>query len=557
MTSEHQKPPDEGGGGVGTIEDSSQDTKKSSEESTTGEKSLGSSAVAGEETISNEASATGEKSLGSYASVAASATKDPWSSAESKLCKARNYEEILKESKDEAKNVLNVRIEKIRSQEWVQGLTQEDVEHILFNELKIDVDAVVEVDITSRYNFKEIIFKKDHDIVKYQRPPFLFKGHMVTAGSSAKLRNMVKITFRNVPRSVPDEELLHFCSKFGHVHDRTVFYGKYFSGNFAGLHNGTRWLNIELTSKVPINFIWLEGPEDNESVRVTVTLGAGGETQCGHCLQTGAEGCPGRGKAKICREKKTKRAEIDQYMKSLFERFCYKTLKSDYFDWLKEKKDEENEKKEEDLGPKEKEKTDDINKKNESKEENEKLKKEIKALNEKIACQENRELNWKNLRKTILKDVEESLAEPLFADSNLSKLVAQFSLTLQDNEYHTDDKGFVILNNDVIFKGMKLTSEDEKENEIMKTNFAVFTKAVKEHTLVTKSADGQRRLSIGHRTASPKRARNPSNEDNGNEAKKIHKTPQKSGIPPPRKNKTSSKKNRENTQSLTTHHQTK
>ena len=122
MTSEHQKPPDEGGGGVGTIEDSSQDTKKSSEESTTGEKSLGSSAVAGEETISNEVSATGEKSLGSYASVAATATKDPWSSAESKLCKARNYEEILKESKDEAKNVLNVRIEKIRSQEWVPPL---------------------------------------------------------------------------------------------------------------------------------------------------------------------------------------------------------------------------------------------------------------------------------------------------------------------------------------------------------------------------------------------------------------------------------------------------
>ena len=65
------------------------------------------------------------------------------------------------------------------------------------------------------------------------------------------------------------------------------------------------------------------------------------------------------------------------------------------------------------------------------------------------------------------------------------------------------------------------------------------------------------RLSIGHRTASPKRARNPSNEDNGNEAKKVHETPKKSGIPPPKKNKTSSKKNRENTQSLTTHHQTK
>ena len=119
MISDDQKPPDKGGG-VGTIEDNSKDTKKSSEESTTREKSLGSSAVAEKETISNEDSATGEKSPGSYASVAASATKDPWSLAEGKLCKARNYEEILKEIKDETKNVLNVRIEKIRSQEWVR-----------------------------------------------------------------------------------------------------------------------------------------------------------------------------------------------------------------------------------------------------------------------------------------------------------------------------------------------------------------------------------------------------------------------------------------------------
>ena len=79
MTSEDPKPPDEGGG---TTEDSSNDTKKSSEESTTGEKSLGSSAVAGKET-SNEDSVTGEKFLGSYAFVAASARKDLWSLAES------------------------------------------------------------------------------------------------------------------------------------------------------------------------------------------------------------------------------------------------------------------------------------------------------------------------------------------------------------------------------------------------------------------------------------------------------------------------------------------
>ena len=94
----------------------------------------------------------------------------------------RYYKEILKESKEETQNVLNVRIEKIRNKEQIPGLTQEDIENILFHELKIIIDAVVAGDISSRYNFKDIIFREDHDVVKYlgHFPQIGIEGQCVT-----------------------------------------------------------------------------------------------------------------------------------------------------------------------------------------------------------------------------------------------------------------------------------------------------------------------------------------------------------------------------------------
>ena len=41
----------------------------------------------------------------------------------------RDYGRIIEASKEEVKNILNVKIEKIRSRESVLGLTHEDVEN--------------------------------------------------------------------------------------------------------------------------------------------------------------------------------------------------------------------------------------------------------------------------------------------------------------------------------------------------------------------------------------------------------------------------------------------
>ena len=574
MTSEVKKPPDGGGLEVTdplsmakAIDEGKGSTEKNSDGTVTGDESLGSHiSVEEKKSESSEGSATGEKSPGSYASAAASAMTDPWG-LDGKICPMRRYERIIEASKNDNNNVLNVKLEKQRSKEIIPFLTQADIESILFEELKIDIDAVEEVDVSSRYNHKEIVFKKDHDVLKYRRPPFMYKGHLVTVGSNSSSRNLTKITFRNVPRSVPDEELINFCFSFGQPEEtRTVYYGKYLSGNFKGLYNGTRWLTMELKRRVPINFIWLEGPEDIESTRITVTLEAGGETQCGHCLRTGVEGCPGLGKAKVCRAKMVKRAEIGEYMKGLYEKYQYKTLKAKYFDSLNAEKEnnqtgEEEEEvaeqnssdrqpEEESSEPEEEssEKEEESSGQEELSRENERLKKELLSLNERVVSQEKREITLNSLRKTILKNLEESLAEPLFAESNMSMLVTQFSLSLKDEEYSINDKGLIILNDNLIFKGMNLDSEDEKEQEIIRSNFAAFKKAVTQHTLVKVSTNGERRLSIN------KRPRNPSDDDNGSESKKQNATQKASNIPAFTK---TSRRNSQKTTSLTTHHQTK
>ena len=166
---------------------------------------------------------------------------------------------------------------------------------------------------------------------------------MISVGNNAISSNHTKVTFLNVPKYVPDEELVHFCSTFGDVIDPTVYYGKYQGGKINGLRNGTRWIEAEIyPSRRQINYIWIEGPLAGDlSSRVTVTYGAGRERQCGHCLRTSQDGCLGFGKAKLCREKKGERASSDVYMKNLEELHGYKTLKKTYLDSISEEDDKE------------------------------------------------------------------------------------------------------------------------------------------------------------------------------------------------------------------------
>jgi len=245
--------------------------------------------------------------------------------------------------------------------------------------------------------------------------------------------NHTRVTFLNVPKYVPDEELVHFCSTLGEVKDPTVYYGKHQGGRLNGLKNGTRRLEAEISpSRRIINFIWLEGPRGwDSSSRITVTYGSGREKQCGHCLRTGQEGCPGQGKAKICREKNGERASSNDYMKQLEERHGYKTLKATYIESLvdeesvSENTKETNDEQSAPIVEKEK-----IVDESETKEIN-KLRRDIVTLQAEMKARsdiiEHNDVRMKILKSNIMKHLQQSLSDPLFESSSMSLLGMQLS----------------------------------------------------------------------------------------------------------------------------------
>ena len=74
------------------------------------------------------------------------------------------------------------------------------------------------------------------------------------------------------------------------------------------------------------NFYWMEGTlEGDQGGRITV-LHQGQVMQCSHCLRR-ADSCLGGGKGRLCRERKTARGEIGDYMRHLKLHHNYTSLK--------------------------------------------------------------------------------------------------------------------------------------------------------------------------------------------------------------------------------------
>ena len=330
--------------------------------------------------------------------------------------------------------------------------------------------------------------------------------------------------------------------------DPTVYYGKHQGGRLSGLKNGSRWIEAEIVpSRRIINFIWLEGPRGcDSSSRITVTYGSGREKQCGHCLRTGQEGCPGQGKAKICREKNGVRASADEYMKKLEENHGYRTLKSYYIESLSNEKsvgESEDEVSQEpsaanNVNTGDEFKTQEISK---LKRDIITLKAEMKARSDKI---DKNDEKMKVIRTNILKHLKQSLSDPLFETSSMSLLVSQLSSTLTDDEYEIGECGLARLKSEAVFTGLTLNYDTREEAEVAKVNFVVFGKAVESRLHLQMLPSGGRRLSVTGRTSSPKRK----SSDDGkteNEAKRL--TSRLPAPPPTGKGKSSprgkSKKN--------------
>ena len=148
------------------------------------------------------------------------------------------------------------------------------------------------------------------------------------------LNDATKVTFRNVPMYVPDEEILHLCGVYGTVMENKVYWEKMkitTSTKKGVLTSPTRYVLMNLKIGAAFhNFYWMEGPMSGDPGRRITVLHQGQRRQCSNCLKAAILGCQGAGNGKVCAKANVERANMSIYMQAIKVATGYESLKSKY-----------------------------------------------------------------------------------------------------------------------------------------------------------------------------------------------------------------------------------
>jgi hypothetical protein len=191
------------------------------------------------------------------------------------------YAEIVAQQKSQ-RNVLEMKIKKItttnsETNEVINPkyLTMDDISELIFDIINIKFEECVGVDyFTGRWDTKEIMMKPGVDTSNFiTTEPITFKSHEIIVRKM--LNDVTKVTFKNVPMYVPDEEILHLCGMYGTVVDNKVCWErlKISTSTTKGfLVSPTRYVMMNLNNGSALNnFYWMEGPMAGDpGRRVTV-----------------------------------------------------------------------------------------------------------------------------------------------------------------------------------------------------------------------------------------------------------------------------------------------
>ena len=174
------------------------------------------------------------------------------------------------------------------------------------------------------------MFKPDIDLT-----PFLgsYQGleHEITCRRQRS--NISKITFKNVPLNIPDEEIVNLCETYGKPVDYIVQYERMYNDKNRGMVGSTRVMDVELFQGASLfNYYWMEGPLVGDTGCRVTALHPGQIPQCYNCLQLATSGCPGRGNGKACAALGTPRTRMDVYMEGVKSKHGYSSLKQKYFE---------------------------------------------------------------------------------------------------------------------------------------------------------------------------------------------------------------------------------
>ena len=277
-----------------------------------------------------------------------SAATSPWaegSNGGSKPYSGRSYEQIIAQSS--TSNILirfkMTKIYKPENPEYKPPqMFPSHFGVFLFDVLKINPEDCLEIDVdTGRYDTKELLVKASTNLDKIlSSEPHIYREHRIMPSRVSSLTT--KVHFKNVPISVPDEEILHMCCHYGKLTDSKVHREVVHLGGSTkhSLPSSTRWVEMTLDpGKSFKNYYWLQGPQAGDTGRRITVLHASQPKQCSWCLRfpspssstsTATNFCPGGGNGKMCQVKETPRAKMAEYVEIL-KAEGYMSLRDEYF----------------------------------------------------------------------------------------------------------------------------------------------------------------------------------------------------------------------------------
>ena len=206
----------------------------------------------------------------------------------------RPYHQIIAESTSSGSPILlQITLSKIYNRELPDtkpmNLSEQNMSDMIFNTLHIPAENCIELDMqTGRYEKKELLVTPNTDLTLAlsKDPPKLFKQHEVYV--TVISNKATKVTFKGVPITVPNEEIIHLCKHYGKpvdnkVHRQIMRLG---SNIKHTINNSNRIVEVQLQpGKFMRNFYWLSGPSPGERGRRVTVLHPNQPTQCSHCLK--------------------------------------------------------------------------------------------------------------------------------------------------------------------------------------------------------------------------------------------------------------------------------
>ena len=212
------------------------------------------------------------------------------------------------------------------------------VSDYLFGELNIDPAMILEVDLnTGKIDTKQILFRPEVDVEEYiSNFPDTFGDYSINITRMTSTEK--KITFKQVPAFVPDEEILNLCALYGDVEGGVQREKINLCSNNKNIYiqTSTRFVMMRLKPGAFFNnYYWLEGPLQGDQGRRITVLHSGQPQQCSLCLESVETGCLGLGNGKKCEENGGTRKRMSEYMKELKEKTGYISLKEEYLNSMK------------------------------------------------------------------------------------------------------------------------------------------------------------------------------------------------------------------------------